>query len=73
MCKRLIDIQKREKAATKGNWWKYPEDVVDHEDCGIWPWHRIEDMEFAYHARQDIPYLLNLIESLREEKERCVD
>ncbi len=83
MYERLTEIQKREKAATEGDWWAlylgesiYDFEVLDHEGCDVWPWIRREDMEFAYKARQDIPYLLNLIESLREEKEKtkkCVD
>ena len=60
--------RKRLEAATPGPWrnekkpgeWSYYDDraPVDHEGCEDWPWHRKEDMDFAYAARDDIPALL---------------
>lgn len=51
----LAEIEARAAAATPGDWM----DVrpLDHEGCDVWPWEEVEDMEFAYHARTDIPKL----------------
>lgn len=38
---------------------------VDHEGCDVWPWGCREDMVFAYKARDDVPYLLAVIDELR--------
>lgn len=53
---RVAEIAAREQAATPGDWTEIQ--VLDHEGCQVWPWEREEDMNFAYHARQDIPALL---------------
>ena len=42
----------------------YERPVLDHEGCRVWPWAREEDMEFAYHARQDVPALCALVRDL---------
>jgi len=74
----LDEIERRANAATPGPWTAPTERergpgydgracVVDHEGCAVWPWHRREDMEFAYAARTDVPALLAYIDGLEHE------
>jgi hypothetical protein len=71
----LDAIERRANAATPGPWFppvtreRGPgcDDracVVDHEGCAVWPWHRREDMEFAYAARTDVPALIARVREL---------
>ncbi len=40
--------------------------VVDHENCAVWPWYKLADMQFAYAARADVPALVAEIERLQQ-------
>ena len=70
------EIRARLGAASPGPWLTpaeagdpYKVTILDHEGCKVWPWSREADMEFAYKAREDIPYLLAIIDELRAESE----
>ena len=74
----LDEIEARANAATPGPWLPpVPRErgpgcddracVVDHEGCAVWPWHRREDMEFAYAARTDVPALIARVRELEEQ------
>lgn len=57
-------IRKRCEAASPPPW----NDLLpplDHEGCDVWPWYDAADMEFAYHARTDVPALLTEVDRLR--------
>lgn len=73
----LDEIEARANAATPGPWMPPTQRergpgcddhacVVDHEGCAVWPWHRREDMKFAYSARTDVPALVAEVRRLRE-------
>ncbi len=66
---RLEEIRQRAEKATPAPW---TEDVViDHE--GVWPWYHEEDMQFAYHARLDIPWLLDQLQAERQTNSKSWD
>jgi hypothetical protein len=77
----LDAIERRANAASDGPWTPPTERergpgcddracVVDHEGCAVWPWHRREDMQFAYAARTDVPALIARVRELEAECER---
>lgn len=74
----IDEIERRANAATPGPWMPPTQRergpgcddhacVVDHEGCAVWPWHRREDMEFAYAARTDVPALIARVRELEAE------
>ena len=72
---RLAEIRARAEAATPPPWLTpteagdpYDVMVIDHEGCPVWPWTEEADMLFAYKAREDIPYLLSIVEAIRQEE-----
>jgi hypothetical protein len=78
----LDEIERRANAATPGPWMPPTERergpgcddracVVDHEGCAVWPWHRREDMEFAYAARVDVPALIARVRELEAERDEA--
>ncbi len=80
----LDEIERRANAATPGPWTAPTarelgpgcDDrscVVDHEGCAVWPWHRREDMEFAYAARTDVPALIARVRELEAEQPCAID
>lgn len=78
----LDEIERRANAATPAPWTPPTERergpgcddracVVDHEGCAVWPWHRREDMEFAYAARVDVPALIARVRELEAERDEA--
>ena len=57
----IESIRARVEAATPGPWTGNGEAPLDHEGCRVWPWDKRGDMDFAYHARTDIPALLDAV------------
>jgi len=70
---RLEEIRNRVVTTTAGPWAReIAYCPVDHEGCAVWPWHSVFDMNFAYAARADIPWLLEYIEELEADIEAFI-
>ena len=75
--KRIQEIMERTESGTKNEWFvpKNAKQIVFNEQDHPLIVARCEDAEdaqFIAHARQDIPYLLDLIESLQRERDERV-
>ena len=72
--KRIQEIMERAESGTKNDWFvpKNAKQIVFNEQDHpliVARCEDAEDAEFIAHARQDIPYLLDLVESLQRERD----
>ena len=69
---RIEDIKERTEQATKGPWDDYDYTVNSpmHETAMV---HKRADAIFIANARQDIPYLLALVDELAVQLEACLN
>lgn len=73
---RVAEIKERCEKATPGPWLTPdeagdydPRTPVDHEGCAEWPWLKGPDMVFAYKARADVPWLLDRLAAVEQERD----